>query len=893
MRNYIKKKPLLFLIGLYIAFYYFVLIFLKETNLALVGGNILSAFAAFSSTMLLFLAVRRQDTKAGRAFWLLLFTGSFSYFIAEMIWIYNENLLKKDVLFPGYPDIFYMLQIVFYFFALSFLLLKIKRPAGAVRNLFDATIVMVVSATFSWHFFLEPIIADPEASGLFLFFSLGYPIGDLVLLFGTFALYLGTGSSFFKKGLYLFVVGMFIQITADSIYAYLVSSSTYTSGSMIDPLYALALLMVGAAGQYNKGNILDLEAVKASHQTNHSALFRMYVPYISIFMLSVFVFRHNPNDPMFTFGSALALLLVMIRQLLILAENRKLLQQFEVRTQELAINEQRYRSLFDFHSDAVFSLDMDAHFTSVNSSCGGMIGYTETELMGKSMFSIVDKSNELHFRNYLEKTKLGNPQNFELAIPGKNGQNQFVSFSTIPMRVNEQVVGIYGIGRDITEKKEYEQRVTHMAYHDLLTGLPNRSHFEHLLTNAITDLKQKEQKHAVIFIDLDRFKVINDTLGHQVGDQLLIAVAKRLEFALRSRDIVARQGGDEFTLLAKDISHKKDAAVIAEKIIAHLNAPFLINGHDLRITSSIGVAVYPADGVTAVDLMKNADVAMYEAKEQGKNGYSFYTAQMNEEPSRKLLLEKDLHVAIEHNELSLHYQPQIDTKTQGITGAEALLRWNHPILGMISPAEFIPIAEQTGLIMPIGQWILRSATEQGKKWLDMGYNLKIGVNLSPRQFYQEDLVGMIQETLHETGLPPENLDLEITEGIAMNDLDMVVPNLMRLRELGIKVSIDDFGTGYSSLSYLSAIPIDTLKIAREFVDKVGVDKGNEAIIASIIAMAKNLNLDVIAEGVETESQSIFLQKLDCNLMQGYWYSRPLRVEDLEGLLFKEALEAVK
>lgn len=575
-------------------------------------------------------------------------------------------------------------------------------------------------------------------------------------------------------------------------------------------------------------------------------------------------------------------ILIVFRQAVIILENKGLLKKYQNGTRELEINEQRYRSLFHNHPDAVFSIDLNGIFTSANHACRNLLGYGNEELAGKHFLSIVSDGNkETIWEHFCEATG-GNPQKFEIGIKGKEGFSSIASFTVVPIMIGEQITGVFGIGKDITENKNNVEKIRHMAFHDLLTGLPNRRMFEALLKQAI--LEEPDEMHAIMIIDLDRFKIINDTLGHNLGDQLLGIAARRLEVLLSSNEVIGRQGGDEFVLLAKGVYKVENVIDTAEKIINALKKPFFINSHELLLSSSIGISIYPNDGGTVEELLKNADIAMYRVKENGKNGYRLYSAQMSEGPARRLTLEKDLYLALEHNQFIIHYQPQMDTVAGRMTGVEALLRWQHPILGMVSPAEFIPIAEETGVIIPISEWVLRTACFQAKNWCNAGYDIKVGVNLSPRHFYQKNLVKTIEAVLKETGLKPDLLDLEITEGIAAKDRILLNLKLTSIRSLGVTISVDDFGTGYSSLSYLTNFPIDTLKIAREFIVEVGRDPASEAIISSIITMAKNLNLQVIAEGVETEKQSLFLQSLNCSLMQGYLFSKPLAPEEVEKLL---------
>ncbi len=435
------------------------------------------------------------------------------------------------------------------------------------------------------------------------------------------------------------------------------------------------------------------------------------------------------------------------------------------------------------------------------------------------------------------------------------------------------------------QRKQAEERIQYLAYYDGLTGLPNRTLFSQRLNHALAQAQRYKKALAVLFIDLDRFKNINDTLGHEAGDSLLQEMAKRLADCLRESDTVARLGGDEFVVLLEEVADPKYAANVARKIIAAALNPFLLKGGEYHITASIGISTYPDDGEDEQTLMKHADIAMYLAKDHGKNNYQFYSAQINAHSFERLALESSLRHALERNEFLLHYQPKIDMKTGDFTGMEALIRWQHPDLGMVSPALFIPLAEETGLIVPIGRWVLKTACAQNKAWQEQGLpRLRISVNLSARQFTEENLVQDVARVLEETGLEPELLELEITESMVMYNPDQAVKLLSELKAMGLYVAIDDFGIGYSSLSQLKRFPIDTIKVDRSFIKDLMENRDDAAITEAIIAMGKSLNLNVIAEGVETSEQVNFLRDHQCDEMQGYYFSKPIPENEFADLL---------
>ncbi|MGF1518260.1 MAG: EAL domain-containing protein [Nodosilinea sp.] len=425
------------------------------------------------------------------------------------------------------------------------------------------------------------------------------------------------------------------------------------------------------------------------------------------------------------------------------------------------------------------------------------------------------------------------------------------------------------------KRQRTEAQMCYQVYHDTLTGLPNRAFFDQHLPQAIARTRQSDQQLAVIFLDLDNFKTINDTLSHAVGDLLLQQVTQRISAALRAEDIVARWGGDEFTLILPNLADPSDAAKIARRIADQLTPPFLLQNHELHVTASLGIALFPEDGQDMTTLLQNADVAMYRAKQQGRNNYQFYTQSLSNEAAQRLTMESYLHHALGRDEFTLYYQPQVKVDTGEIVQMEALLRWQHPTLGLVAPAQFIPLAEENGLIVPIGEWVLHTACAQIIAWAQAGLPLvKLAVNLSARQLQHPNLVGMVAQVLAETGLPATHLELEITETAAMADVAASIDRLRELRQLGVKISMDDFGTGYSCLSYLKQFPLDGIKIDRAFVIDLPYSAVDQAMVTAIIAMARGLALSVVAEGVETTEQYRHLHRLGCTEMQGFMFGRP-------------------
>ena len=452
------------------------------------------------------------------------------------------------------------------------------------------------------------------------------------------------------------------------------------------------------------------------------------------------------------------------------------------------------------------------------------------------------------------------------------------------------LVGLLGVklngslSRRLREEKEAAEQIEYLAFHDKLTGLSNRGMFSIMLAQGLQEAKRYERQLAVLFLDLDRFKNINDTLGHQAGDLLLQEMATRLKAVLRESDCIARLGGDEFVIMIPNLASAEQLAAVTQKVLASVSRIFKLGDHEFHVTASIGISVYPGDGEDERALMKNADIAMYRSKEDGKNTFTFYSADLNTHSIERLAFESSLRRALDARQFEVHYQPKVDCHTSQMNGVEALLRWKHPDLGTVPPAKFIPVAEENGLIVPIGRWVLLTACQQQVAWRHLGLPpMRMSVNLSPRQFYDDHLLSDVRAVLLETGIEPAFLELEITESLLMRDVEKASRMLMEFRSLGIRLSLDDFGTGYSSLSNLKRFPIDTIKVDRSFVRELSSNAEDRAITEAIIVMGKSLKMDIVAEGVETQGQIEFLRNHGCNEFQGFYFSKavpPAAIADL-------------
>jgi diguanylate cyclase (GGDEF)-like protein len=584
---------------------------------------------------------------------------------------------------------------------------------------------------------------------------------------------------------------------------------------------------------------------------------------------------------------------------------RYLERQLTYMHQKLDKSEKWHRYLVDNSPDVIYTLDSEGRFTYINQRVKSLLGYAKEELLNRHYTSLIHPEDLAIAKHAFNDKRTGqrSTRNDEIRLLCKPDADSlprteppFITVELNAMGIydtpepNEQskFFGTYGVAKDISERKQAEEMIYHQAYHDMLTGLPNRLLFKDHLILGMAQAKRNRRKLAVMFLDLDRFKIINDTLGHVVGDQLLQSVAMRLAKCVREGDTLARQGGDEFTLLLPQIDDPKDAANAAAKLLDALNRPFRVGGQDHYFSASIGIAIYPDDGDSVDALVKNADIAMYHVKELGRNNFAFFSNAKTAVFSHRLSLENDLRRAIANHEFELHYQPQINTDNGKIVGMEALIRWNHPERGMVMPNDFIPLAEETGLINMIGEWVLNTACHQAQEWKIAGLRFeRIAVNISAYQIEQADFVEKIKHALNMSGLESASLDLEITESAMMKDVDESREKLRQIAELGVQISIDDFGTGYSSLSYLKDLPIHTLKIDQSFIRDLSEDIFENSIVTAMIQIARGLKLRLLAEGVETSNQLAFLRKNQCEECQGYYFSKPVPVSEATALLTQD------
>jgi diguanylate cyclase (GGDEF)-like protein/PAS domain S-box-containing protein len=554
----------------------------------------------------------------------------------------------------------------------------------------------------------------------------------------------------------------------------------------------------------------------------------------------------------------------------------------------LKSTEQIYDSLFDHNPDAIGVFDQTGHFMRVNGAAEHIFGYSAEELRGVPFVSFVTQDRILTTLHSFDTVRGGNPSSFETAVTHRAGYRVDLNTTAVPIFQEEAIAGSILICQDITERKRVDEQIRFMAYYDDMTGLPNRRLFKDHLNEALVSMKAAGKRLAVFYLDIDRFKLVNDSFGHDYGNMLLLQLAERFTRCIAENDFLARTEGDEFAFCYTHVEDQNDVMALVAGITRVLEQPFMLEQYELHVTASIGVAISSEEENEAETLMKYADIALAKVKEKGRNDFQIFNSDMKSVSLNRLKLESELRKALVNEEFILHYQPQIEIESGKIVGVEALIRWEHPERGLVSPNVFIPFAEESGLIVPIGEWVLKAACKQNKAWQDQGLQpFPISVNLSMRQFFQHNLKGKIGNVLTQTGLEAKYLELEITESMTM-EVDSAIHTLLELKELGVHVSIDDFGTGYSSLYYLKKFPIDKLKIDRSFVRDIMVDPNDAAIVTTIIAMAHHLNLKVIAEGVETEDQLNFMHQNSCNEVQGYWFSPPITAQKMQVMIVNNA-----
>ncbi|KFN03406.1 GGDEF domain-containing protein [Bacillus clarus] len=834
-------------------------------------------------------------------FWICIAIATGSFLLGKIVYTYQNAFFQLPIHHFTVSDAFYVLFLFFFLFAFSYKIMKECNKWEKAFFICDICIVLTAIFTLEWYIFNQPDLNIFSLSIGDVLLAFLYPIADLLFLLLGASLFFRPTIFHSKKKVHIFIFVLISSAILNYIYFYLNQHLSYEAIALLRLLYRVPILLIAIAGSLSKDYSSNKKYFIVHPTFGRKVL--VIFPYLTVAILIGFTLKEQTSSSTLITGNCIAFIFVLVRHSIVRMQNNKLtqhLQAFNAKLEEkitlrtsdlvkqsdaLSQKQQRFKSLYEYHPDPIFTIDLHGVFLNVNKAGSILLGAPTNELLGETCFSIILDEDKHKLAFALEQVKKQKSTSVQLRSQYKDGFTYFLYVTIVPIMIDGQISGSYIMVKDITALKQQQQEIKYLAFHDTVTKTGNRAFFHKKLKQIIQNAQTTQREFALLYLDLDRFKIINDTLGHPAGDYVLEEVAKRFQLHLPSHVPLSRIGGDEFTVLIEDYTDHDSLLHLCNQLFDAIKTPFIVNGHELNLSLSIGIAIYPFSGIDATTLLKHANVAMYDAKKKELNAFSIYDEVIAKRIERRLRLEKDLPNAIQNEELFLLYQPQVDSKSNTIIGAEALIRWNHPELGLISPYEFIPIAEETSQIIPIGKWTLQKACEQMKVWHTSGYsNLKIGVNLSATEFEQEDFVNSISSTLADTKLPANLLDLELTERIAMMDEKETLLKLRTLKKLGIHISIDDFGTGYSSLAYLPLYPIDTLKIPREFITMSETCDDGKEIIKTIITLAHTLEMSVIAEGVEMQEHVDFLAQNKCHFIQGYYYSKPIYANEFTEML---------
>ena len=824
--------------------------------------------------------VRRSLVWFGVAY-LTLFLSNVSQFYVGMV--KGGDAINSPVNFIAFA--------VYFFVLFAFLSLPLARRVEGEfwKFVIDAAVVMTGGGLMIWYFVLRPsMLETPGQSLLGEWIAVAYPLLALMLIYGVVTVLLRRPADSRRWAPALLLAGWLIYLGFDLVNDLVTIKGGYFGDSWPDRLYlASNLLIVWSFRQYYwRGPEVAVQQSTESPRSQPVSPLPYLAVSIAYGLLLWLALRQWPSPlSVLTVGTSGLALLLVLRQIMAVRENVRLLNERSARE-----TERRLSVLVQRSSDVVAIMDGAGAFRYVSPSVTRIFGYAPTELDGARLEDLVHPEDLPHALGVFAEAMRphGAPAPTEWRLKHRDGNWRDVEAVLTNLLDEPAVKGIVINTRDIGERKALQAQLTHQAFHDQLTGLANRALFLDRVSHALTMARRHQQSLAVIFLDLDNFKSVNDSLGHSVGDRLLTIAAQRLIASVRTADTVARLGGDEFAVLLEDADKDGAATAVVQRIVHALRHPFALDGREVFATASIGIAIAGEDE-SASDLVRNADMAMYMAKSGGKGRYEVFEPRMHVQAVERLELEADLRHAIEAEEFALHYQPIVLLHTGEITGVEALVRWQHPRRGMLGPPQFIPMAEETGLIVPLGRWVVRDACRQAARWQRMrGLPLTLTVNISGHQLQGESVVDDVREALEASGLDARQLVLEITESVLMQHSEVLLLRLRALKALGVRLAIDDFGTGYSSLGYLQRFPIDILKIDKSFVDDVGMAGGEPALARAVIALGETLRLQTIAEGIEQRRQLNGLQELGCEMGQGYYFARPVAASAIDEMLVAES-----
>jgi len=758
------------------------------------------------------------------------------------------------------------------------------------KFLLDAATVLIAAGVLVWHLVLRPTVVSADRSLFGTGIALGYPLGDVLLMLGLTTVLLQRPSATRRWAMGMVIAALTVYMLSDLANDLVLEEVGYLGFQWTDVGFMVSYCFLGVAFQSFADRSAPADA-PAELSPQQQRLVQPFSPMPYLFaalcyalLVSVALRRWPEPLSVLVMGTVAVTALILVRQIAAVRENARLRAETTARE-----NEARFRALVQHSSDVITIVEADTRVRYVSPSVTRVFGYQPSELEGTCLTDLLHPEDLARgvesFSAATARPGVTSPT--EWRIRHRDGRWLHVEALGTNLLHEPTVRGIVVNSRDVSERKALEAQLTHQAFHDPLTGLSNRALFLDRVSHALTLAQRHAQTLAILFLDLDNFKTVNDSLGHSAGDRLLVAVAHRLVASVRTSDTVARLGGDEFAILIEDAVGDMSAASVAERITQALPEPFSIEGKEVFISASIGIAVAGTED-SASDLLRNADMAMYLAKSRGRARYEAFESRMHREAMERLELEGDLRRAVDRSEFFLLYQPIMTLRDGLVSGMEALLRWSHPRRGTIMPSAFIPLAEDTGLIVPLGQWVLREACRQARQWQLLSPTstsaLTLTVNISGHQLQHATIVDDVRGALAESGLDAGSLVLEITESVLMQHTETMLQRLQALKSVGVRLAIDDFGTGYSSLSYLQRFPIDILKIAKPFVDGVGAGANDSALARAIIALGDTLQLHTIAEGIELKEQLSGLQELGCEMCQGYYFAKPLSREAMQMML---------
>jgi diguanylate cyclase (GGDEF)-like protein/PAS domain S-box-containing protein len=866
-----------------------VLTILYLTTAPLEGSGPVMNLLGLSPVVAIVLGVRlHQPRSATPWYW---FAAGFALFWLGDLYTYSyPKLLNREVPFPSLGDGFYV--AVYPVLMVGLLLLVRKRSAQSTdRSFVDAAILSVGLAVPQWIALIAPYLHDGTMSVLAKAVSVAYPLGDVLLLAAAIRLALDggrRGPSFHLMS--LSIVGLLVT---DFVYGLMLLHGTYDHQLWLDAGWIAFYILWGAAALHPSMTTLEQGRRSTSALTRTRLALLACASVIAPALELSHDIRQGDLDMTVVTVAALVLFgLVVVRMAGLMRSQERSQERERALSEEIARRqgEARLASLVRHSSDLITVLGPDATVSYQSPAIERVLGWSPEEIVGRGIQDIVDPSEAGRLLAVIADgagAPSGGSQAHECTLFHKDGTTRQFEVLLTNLLDDEHVRGIVLNSRDVSERKAFERQLAHQAFHDPVTGLPNRALFVERVRHALARGRREGRGLGVVFIDLDDFKIINDSLGHSAGDEALTEVAQRLALAIRSSDTAARFGGDEFAVLLEDIEGVQEAADAAERIIEAIGAPLSAGHKELVLRCSVGLAIAAEGGTADADeLIRDADAAMYIAKRDGKGGYRLFEPEMHRGVLARLELRTDLQRAIVSDQLELYYQPVVRLEDGSISGLEALLRWNHPERGLVAPDEFIPLAEETGLIVPIGRWVLREGCREGRRLLAElpgDRSLSLAINLSLKQLQHSDVVADVREALEESGLPPASLTLEITESVLMADTDLAVQRLAELKELGVKLALDDFGTGYSSLSYLSKFPVDVLKMDRSFL-RDGASPQQTDLATAVVALGSTLSLEVVAEGIELPEQWSTLRDLGCEKGQGFYFARPMKAEAARAFL---------